>query len=112
MLAATDKIDLVSKTDDGLYRIFVIAEKGEWLGEAETVAALFSDKMNAAASFVLDGQLDEMHPASVGKKVEIVFCSVDPIPPDWRHVLDQFEALLAKDGLPLVIQPLHFDRAA
>lgn len=112
MLANPDKIDLVIKTTAGVFRVYVVAEGGEWDGELESVAKKLSEKLDGAACFALDGQMHQMYPESAGMPVELVFCSVDPILPDWQNALDQIAAIYDKEHLRLVVEPLRFDRAA
>ena len=112
MIAEPDKIDLITRTADGVYRIGIYAEAGEWHGESETIAKRLTAKLDSAASFALDGQMHRMYPESVGRPAMLAFSSVEPIPPDWQSLIEQLAAIYAKEGLPLVIEPLHFDRAA
>ena len=61
MLATTAEIDEIRK-DAGQreFRLYIDVDRGEWL--LPGAVWLLQEKLNAYASFVLDGKLRELHP--------------------------------------------------
>jgi hypothetical protein len=109
MLVNTDKIELVVRRGNS-YRLLLIIEAGEWQGG--DAAWLLQEKLNAAASYALDGQMHRMYPDSIGAPVAIVIRPVDPPPPDIAKFIDQVATILAKDGLTVTVEPLPAAEAA
>jgi hypothetical protein len=97
-------MDLSSATPDGQRRLIIVVDKGEW--DLPNVRWLIQEKLNAYASYALDGQMFRVDPGSVGKPVTIVIRPVDPIPPDIAGFIDQIAAVLAQEGLAVTVEPL------
>lgn len=103
MLAATDKIELIFQRS-GAFRLVLVVEAGEW-AHPEALA-LLEDKVDAAASFALDGQLLEEYPDAKGKPVQIVVRPVDPAPALVLAFIERAAEILSREGLSLTLEPL------
>lgn len=104
MLTNTSKIELVTVQPDGGWRLVAIVERGEW--DQPDATWLLQEKLNALASYALDGQMRAEYPDSVGKPITLVICPVDPVPADIRAFIDQVAQLLAPEGLSVSVEPL------
>ena len=70
---ATDRagvIDLIAQDPKTGEVVLVMNEPNEWDGSDEQLLAL-QERFNAYVSFLLDGELAEVHPELVGKPVRI-----------------------------------------
>jgi hypothetical protein len=103
MLSATDKIELIFSNDEAV-RLILVVESGEW--EHPDALYQLQDKVNAAASYALDGQMTEEYPQHQGKQVEIVVRPVDEAPEQVRVFVEHAAAVLAADGLKVELKQL------
>ena len=103
MLATIDEIDEIQK-DPGTreFRLYLDVERGEWL--LPRAVWLLQEKLNAYASFVLDGKLRELYPYAQPADVRIVVRSRGQAPADALKLVDLVRAALVKDGLQLVFE--------
>ena len=97
MLATVDSIDLIEK-DRGQreVRLYLEVERGEWL--LPRAVFLLQEKLNAYASFVLDGKMKQMYPWSDARAVRIVVRSRGQAPADALRLVELVREALAKDG--------------
>ena len=103
MLATIDEIDEIQK-DPGTreFRLYLDVERGEWL--LPRAVWLLQEKLNAYASFVLDGKLRELYPYAQPADVRIVVRSRGQAPADALRLVDLVRAALAKDGPQLLFE--------
>lgn len=103
MLATTDEIDEIQK-DRGTreFRLYLDVERGEWL--LPRAVWLLQEKLNAYASFILDGKLRELYPYAQPADVRIVVRSRGQPPADALKLVELVRAALAKDGPQLVFE--------
>jgi hypothetical protein len=104
MLTKHDKVDLVTRSEDGLlWELILIVDEGEWsLPDAKNALV---DKLDAYAVFARDGGLARRFPSARGCKVKILVQSVDEIPPWATTLLARIESVLATHGVLL-----HYER--
>ena len=103
MLATIDAIDEIKK-DPGSreFRLYLDIERGEWL--LPRAVWLLQEKLNAYASFILDGKLRELYPYAQPADVRIVVRSRGQAPADALKLVELVRAALAKDGPQLVFE--------
>ena len=103
MLATTAEIDEIRK-DPGSreFRLYLDVERGEWL--LPRAVWLLQEKLNAYASFVLDGKLRELYPYAQPADVRIVVRSRGQAPADALRLMELVRAALAKDGPQLLFE--------
>ncbi len=103
MLATTAEIDAIQK-DPGSreFRLYLDVERGEWL--LPRAVWLLQEKLNAYASFVLDGKLRELYPYAQPADVRIVVRSRGQAPADALRLVELVRAALAKDGPQLLFE--------
>ena len=97
MLAATDSIDEIRK-DKGAreLRLYLEVERGDWL--LPRAVWLLQEKLNAYASFILDGKMRELYPYAQPGDVRIVVRSRGQPPADALTLVGLVREALAKDG--------------
>ena len=97
MLAATDSIDEIRK-DKGAreLRLYLEVERGEWL--LPRAVWLLQEKLNAYASFVLDGKMRALYPWAQPGDVRIVVRSRGQPPQDALRLVGLVRESLARDG--------------
>ena len=97
MLAATDSVDEIRKEKgEREFRLYLDVERGDWL--LPRAVFLLQEKLNAYASFVLDGKLREMYPYAKAADVRIVVRSRGQPPQDALRLLGLVREALEKDG--------------
>ena len=103
MLATTAEIDEIQK-DPGSreFRLYLDVERGEWL--LPRAVWLLQEKLNAYASFILDGKLRELYPYAQPADVRIVVRSRGQAPADALKLVELVRAALAKDGPQLAFE--------
>ena len=97
MLATLDEIDEIQK-DRGTreFRLYLDVERGEWL--LPRAIWLLQEKLNAYASFILDGKLRELYPYATPADVRIVVRSRGQAPADAHELVGLVREALRKDG--------------
>jgi hypothetical protein len=103
MLATVDSIDLIEKDrGERELRLVVEIERGEWL--LPRAVFLLQEKLNAYASFILDGKMKQMYPWSNARTVRIVVRSRGQAPADALQLVELVREALAKDGPQLTFE--------
>jgi hypothetical protein len=103
MLATVDAIDLIEKDrGERELRLVVEVERGEWL--LPRAVFLLQEKLNAYASFILDGKMKQMYPWSDARAVRIVVRSRGQAPADALQLVALVREALAKDGPQLTFE--------
>jgi len=103
MLATVDSIDLIEKDrGEPELRLVVEIERGEWL--LPRAVFLLQEKLNAYASFILDGKMKQMYPWSDARAVRIVVRSRGQAPADALRLVALVREALAKDGPQLIFE--------
>jgi hypothetical protein len=97
VLATTAEIDLIEKDrGERELRLYLEIERGEWL--LPRAVFLLQEKLNAYASFILDGKMRELYPWSDPRAVRIVVRSRGQAPADALRLVEVVREALAKDG--------------
>ncbi|MCA1826715.1 MAG: hypothetical protein LC689_07210 [Myxococcales bacterium] len=97
MLATTDEIDEIEKArGDREFRLYLDVQRGEWL--LPRSVWLLQEKLNAYASFILDGKMRELYPYAQPKDVRIVVRSHGQPPADALTLVGLVRDALANDG--------------
>jgi hypothetical protein len=97
MLATTDEIDVIEKAPgERELRLYLDVERGEWL--LPRSLWLLQEKLNAYASFVLDGKMRAMYPYARPDDVRIVVRSHGQAPADVLTLVGLVREALARDG--------------
>ena len=100
MLATTAVIDVVLKEKgEREWRLVIEVEEGEW--ELPRAPQLLEEKLNAYASYVLDGMMQQTYPASHPSHTRIVVASVDPLPEKALWLLDKVKLALRPHQIEL-----------
>ena len=97
MLATTAEIDEIRK-DAGQreLRLYIDIDRGEWL--LPRAVWLLQEKLNAYASFVLDGKMRELYPYAQAHDVRIIIRSRGQPPQDALRLVGLVREALEKDG--------------
>jgi hypothetical protein len=105
VLATTAEIDEIRK-DAGQreFRLYIDVDRGEWL--LPRAVWLLQEKLNAYASFVLDGKLRELYPYAQAQDVRIVIRSRGQPPQDALLLVSLVRTALEKDGPKLDLEQL------
>jgi len=105
VLATTAEIDEIRK-DAGQreFRLYIDVDRGEWL--LPRAVWLLQEKLNAYASFVLDGKLRELYPYAQAQDVRIVIRSRGQPPQDALLLVGLVRTALEKDGPKLDLEQL------
>ncbi len=97
MLATTDSIDEIRKEQGSReFRLYLDVERGEWL--LPRSVWLLQEKLNAYASFILDGKMRELYPYADPKDVRIIVRSHGQPPQDALKLVGLVREALAKEG--------------
>jgi hypothetical protein len=97
MLAATAEIDEIRKeAGQREFRLYLDIDRGEWL--LPRAAWLLQEKLNAYASFILDGKMRELYPYVQAPDVRIVIRSRGQPPQDVLRLVELVREALQKDG--------------
>ncbi|HZX97201.1 MAG TPA: DUF6572 domain-containing protein [Myxococcales bacterium] len=106
MLATLDSVDEIRKEKgEREIRLYLEVERGEWL--LPRAVWLLQEKLNAYASFVLDGRMREMYPFAEPKDVRIVVRSRGQPPRDALELVGLVRQALEKDGIGLDLEQLQ-----
>ena len=97
MLASTAEIDEIRK-DPGQreFRLYLDVDRGDWL--LPRAVWLLQEKLNAYASFILDGKMREVYPYAKPQDVRIVIRSRGQAPQDALRLVGLVREALEKDG--------------
>ena len=103
MLATTAEIDEIRK-DAGQreFRLYIDVDRGEWL--LPRAVWLLQEKLNAYASFILDGKMRELYPYAQPQDVQIVIRSRGQPPQDALQLVGLVRQALEKDGPKLELE--------
>ena len=97
MLATIDSVDEIRKEKgERELRLYLDVERGEWL--LPRAVFLLQEKLNAYASFVLDGKMRELYPYARPQDVRIVIRSRGQPPQDALKLVGLVREALQKDG--------------
>ena len=97
MLATTAEIDEIRKNaGERELRLYLDVDRGDWL--LPRSVWLLQEKLNAYASFILDGKMRELYPYAKPQDVRIVIRSRGQPPQDALRLLGLVREALAKDG--------------
>ena len=97
MLATTAEVDEIRKEPgERELRLYLEVERGEWL--LPRAVFLLQEKLNAYASFILDGKLRELYPWSDPKRVRVIVRSHGQPPQDAYRLIELVREALAKEG--------------
>jgi hypothetical protein len=100
MLATATVIDAVAKEKgDPEWRLLLEVEPGEWA--LPRAGLLLEDKLNAYASFALDGRMQQLYPHSHPERVRIVVVSPDPLPEQAVWLLEKVKIALRPHRMQL-----------
>jgi hypothetical protein len=106
VLATVDSVDEIRKEKgEREIRLYLEVERGEWL--LPRAVWLLQEKLNAYASFVLDGRMREMYPFAEPKDVRIVVRSRGQPPRDALELVGLVRQALEKDGIGLDLEQLQ-----
>ena len=104
MLSQTGLVDTILKLrGEREWRLMLEVGRGEWA--APRAVQLLEDKLNAYASFVLDGKMRELYPSSLPKNTQIVVASVDPLPERAIWLLEKVKLALRPNDVTLLWDP-------
>jgi hypothetical protein len=103
VLATTAEIDEIRK-DAGQreFRLYIDVDRGEWL--LPRAVWLLQEKLNAYASFILDGKMRELYPYAQPQDVQIVIRSRGQPPQDALRLVGLVRQALEKDGPKLELE--------
>ena len=97
MLATTAEIDEIRKeAGQREFRLYLEIDRGEWL--LPRAAWLLQEKLNAYASFILDGKMRELYPYMQPGDVRIVIRSRGQPSQDVLRLVELAREALLKDG--------------
>lgn len=100
MLAQAATVDVVMKEKGDLeWRLVLEVDAGEWA--LPRAVWLLEEKLNAYASFALDGQMKTLYPASAPQHTTIVVASVDPLPEKAVWLLEKVQLALRPHSMKL-----------
>src|SRR5438270_14077099 len=97
MLVTTAEIDEIRK-DKGEkeLRLYLVVERGEWL--LPKALWLLQEKLNAYASYALDGLMQQTYPWARAQDVRIVVQSHGQAPRDAVELVEKAASMLAAEG--------------
>ena len=97
MLATTAEIDEIRKEKgERELRLYLDVDRGEWL--LPRAVWLLQEKLNAYASFILDGKMRELYPYARPQDVRVVIRSRGQPPQDVLTLVGLVREALEKDG--------------
>ena len=100
MLATTASVDEIHKTPgEREFRLILDIERGEWL--LPRAVWLLQEKLNAYASFVLDGRMRELYPYMQPRDVRIIVHSRGQAPRPALDLIELVREALGKEGVKL-----------
>ncbi|MGZ6142793.1 MAG: DUF6572 domain-containing protein [Myxococcales bacterium] len=96
-LATVDEIDEIQKDrGEREFRLYLDVERGDWL--LPRAVWLLQEKLNAYASFVLDGKMRELYPYARAADVRIVVRSRGQAPADALTLVGLVREALSREG--------------
>ena len=105
MLATTDSVDEIRKEKgEREFRLYLDVDRGEWL--LPRAVWLLQEKLNAYASFILDGKMGELYPYARPEDVRIIVRSRGQPPQDALKLVALVREALAKDGPRIDFEPV------
>ena len=105
MLATTDSVDEIRKEPGQReFRLYLDVERGEWL--LPRAVWLLQEKLNAYASFVLDGKMREIYPYAKPQDVRIVVRSRGQPPRDALELVGLVRKALEPEGPRIDFEPV------
>jgi len=105
VLATTAEIDEIRKeAGEREFRLYIDIDRGEWL--LPRAVWLLQEKLNAYASFILDGKMRELYPYARAHDVRIVIRSRGQPPQDALRLVGLVREALEKDGPKLDLEQL------
>ena len=103
MLAQTAEVDEIRKErGDRELRLYLVVERGEWL--LPRALWLLQEKLNAYASFVLDGKMRELYPWASPREVRIVVRSHGQPPAQVAPFLEHVNQMLQPEGPTVTLE--------
>jgi hypothetical protein len=97
VLATIDSVDEIRKEKgERELRLYLDVERGEWL--LPRAVFLLQEKLNAYASFILDGKMREMYPFAKPADVRVIVRSRGQPPQDALKLVGLVREALEKDG--------------
>jgi hypothetical protein len=106
MLATTAEVDEIQKNaGEKELRLYLDVERGEWL--LPRAVWLLQEKLNAYASFILDGKMRELYPWSNPANVRIIVRSRGQAPQDALKLLDLVRDALKQHGPSLTLEQVQ-----
>jgi hypothetical protein len=97
VLATTAEIDEIRKEKgERELRLYLDVDRGEWL--LPRAVWLLQEKLNAYASFILDGKMRELYPYARPHDVRVVIRSRGQPPQDVLTLVGLVREALEKDG--------------
>jgi hypothetical protein len=97
VLAAIDSVDEIRKEKgERELRLYLDVERGDWL--LPRAVYLLQEKLNAYASFILDGKMRELYPYAKPADVRVVVRSRGQPPQDALKLVGLVREALEKDG--------------
>lgn len=105
MLATSAEVDEIRKeAGDRELRLYLDVDRGEWL--LPRSVWMLQEKLNAYASFILDGKMRELYPWSRPQDVRIVIRSRGQPPQDAMRLVGLVREALEKEGPKLDFEQL------
>jgi hypothetical protein len=105
VLATAAEVDEIRKeAGDRELRLYLDVDRGEWL--LPRSVWLLQEKLNAYASFILDGKMRELYPYARPGDVRIVIRSRGQPPQDALRLVGLVREALEKDGPKLDFEQL------
>lgn len=100
MLATTASVDEILKAAGSReFKLVVDVERGEWL--LPRAVWMLQEKLNAYASFILDGKMRELYPYALPADCRIVVKSRGQPPHDALKLLEMVRRELSKEGVKI-----------
>jgi hypothetical protein len=97
VLATTAEVDEIRKdAGEREFRLYLDVDRGDWL--LPRAVWLLQEKLNAYASFILDGKMREMYPYMTPQDVRIVIRSRGQPPQDALRLVGLVREALSRDG--------------
>jgi hypothetical protein len=105
VLATSAEVDEIRKeAGDRELRLYLDVDRGEWL--LPRSVWMLQEKLNAYASFILDGKMRELYPWSRPQDVRIVIRSRGQPPQDAMRLVGLVREALEKEGPKLDFEQL------
>lgn len=97
MLVTTAEIDEIRKEPgEKELRLYLVVERGEWL--LPRALWMLQEKLNAYASWALDGLMQQTYPWAKPENVRIVVRSHGQAPKDAVELIEKAGSMLAAEG--------------